>query len=69
MDSQTSLKTSQRGGCNPLNPPPGSASAMKILLQKCCPWNHNTVIQIEVDQELHTLTPLRVKLDWIILKK
>ena len=22
-----SLKTSQRGGCNPLNPPPGSASA------------------------------------------
>ena len=23
MDSQTSLKTSQREGCNPLNPPPG----------------------------------------------
>ena len=22
MGSQTSLKTSQRGGCNPLNPPP-----------------------------------------------
>ena len=30
MGSQTSLKTSQRGGCNPLNPPPGSASVMKI---------------------------------------
>ena len=28
MGSQTSLKTSQRGGCNPLNPPPGSASAL-----------------------------------------
>ena len=27
MDSQTSFKTSQREGCNPLNPPPGSASA------------------------------------------
>ena len=29
MGSRTSLKTSHRGGggCNPLNPPPGSASA------------------------------------------
>ena len=26
MDSQTSLKTSQRGGCNPFNPLPGSAA-------------------------------------------
>ena len=28
MGSQTSLKTSQRGGCNPSNSPPGSASVM-----------------------------------------
>ena len=28
MGSQTSLNTSQRGGCNPLNSPPGSASVM-----------------------------------------
>ena len=26
MGRQTSLKTSQRRGCNPLNPPPGSAT-------------------------------------------
>ena len=31
MGSQTSLKTSQRGGCNPLNPPPGSATALRVL--------------------------------------
>ena len=31
MGSQTSLKTSQRGdGRNPLNPPPGSASAKDL---------------------------------------
>ena len=26
MGNETSLKTTQRRGCNPLNPPPGSAS-------------------------------------------
>ena len=35
MDSQTSLKTSQRAGCNPLNPPPGSAS---VLRKEDEPW-------------------------------
>ena len=35
MDSQTSLKTSQREGCNPLNPPPGSAS---VLRKEDEPW-------------------------------
>ena len=32
MASQTSLKTSQRGGgdCNPLNPPPGSSSVLSL---------------------------------------
>ena len=28
MGSQTSSKTSQKGSCNPLNPPPGSAYAI-----------------------------------------
>ena len=32
MGSQTNLKTSQRGGCNPLNPPPGSASVLNKLV-------------------------------------
>ena len=36
MDSQTSLKTSQREGCNPLNPPPGSAS---VLRKRTSPGN------------------------------
>ena len=38
MGSQTSLKTSQRGGggCNPLNPPPGSASGNVHFLNKLC---------------------------------
>ena len=35
MDSQTSLKTSQREGCNPLNPPPGLAS---VLRKEDEPW-------------------------------
>ena len=34
MSSQTSLNTSQRGGCNPLNPPPGSASVLSFLKLK-----------------------------------
>ena len=34
MGSQTNLKTSQRGGCNPLNPPPGSATAPLGLDQR-----------------------------------
>ena len=29
MDSQTSLKTSQREDCNPLNPPTGLVSALR----------------------------------------
>ena len=33
MGSQTSLKTSQAEGCNPLSPPPGSATA---LASKSC---------------------------------
>ena len=33
MGSQTSLKTSQTESCNPLSPPPGSASA---LASKSC---------------------------------
>ena len=34
MGSQTTLKTSQRGGggYNPLNPPPGSASVLNKLV-------------------------------------
>ena len=32
MGSQTSVKTSQREGCNPLNPPPGSTSADQVNL-------------------------------------
>ena len=32
MGSQTSLKTSQRGDCNPLNPPPGSACEIENYL-------------------------------------
>ena len=31
MGNETSLKTSQRGGCNPLNPPPGSTSDCVFL--------------------------------------
>ena len=33
---------------------------MKRLFQKCCSKNPNMVAQIEVDLELHTLTPSRL---------
>ena len=36
---------------------------------KCCFENRNIVTQIEVDQELHTLTPSRLILDWAIPKR
>ena len=32
MGNETSLKTSQREDCNPLNPPPGSASEFNSLI-------------------------------------
>ena len=34
--SQTSLKTSQKGGCTPLNPPPGSPSAFPKYFELPC---------------------------------
>ena len=36
MGSQTSSKTSQRGGCNPLNPPPGSTYAEQDNISLLC---------------------------------
>ena len=47
MGNQTSLKTFQTGGCNSLNPPPGSASVFQGLT-----YNDKT-LQFEIKNVLY----------------
>ena len=59
MGSQTSLKTSQRGGCNPLNPPPGFASVVSEVISIV--WSRDKNKGITRNGWYEVLTNERVK--------